>query len=83
MAQSAKCPTLGFGSGHDLRVGRWSPASGSMLCVEPAKVTLSSPSALPCTYSLVLSKIIFFGKGILKCNILKKVSGLPPFFHTQ
>ena len=36
VAQSAKCPTLNFGSGHDLRVVRSSPMSGSALGVEPA-----------------------------------------------
>ena len=25
VVQSVKCPTLGFGSGRDLRVMRWSP----------------------------------------------------------
>ena len=36
MAQSVKCPTLDFGSGHDLMVLRLSPALGSALSVEPA-----------------------------------------------
>ena len=36
MAQFVKLVTLGFGSGHDLRVVRSSPASGSMLSMEPA-----------------------------------------------
>jgi len=36
VAQSVKCPTLDFGSGHDLRVGRLSPILGSVLGVEPA-----------------------------------------------
>ena len=31
MAQFVKCPILGFGSGHDLRVKRSSPSLGSML----------------------------------------------------
>ena len=34
MAQFVKHVTLGFGSGHDLRVVRLSPMSGSMLSVE-------------------------------------------------
>ena len=34
--QSIKHPILDFGSGHDLRVVRWSPALGSALSVEPA-----------------------------------------------
>ena len=36
VVQSVKCLTLDFGSGHDLRVVRWSPASGSMLSGESA-----------------------------------------------
>ena len=36
MAQSVKCPTLDFVSGHDLRVLRLSPTVGSALDVEPA-----------------------------------------------
>ena len=36
VAQSVKCPTLNFSSGHDLRVVRWSPTSGSMLSTESA-----------------------------------------------
>lgn len=35
MVQSVKCPTVGFGSGLDFRVVRWSPTSGSALGVEP------------------------------------------------
>jgi len=34
VAQSFKCPTLDFGSGHDLRVVRSSPALGSALGIE-------------------------------------------------
>ena len=36
MAQSVKCPTLDFGSGHDLRVLGSSPTLGSMLGMESA-----------------------------------------------
>ena len=36
VAQSGMCLTLGFSSGHDLRVMRSSPESGSVLGVEPA-----------------------------------------------
>ena len=36
MAQSVKLQTLDFGSGHDLRVLRLSPMSGSVPNVEPA-----------------------------------------------
>ena len=36
VAQSVKCPTPGFGSGHDLRAVRSSPALGSVLSGEAA-----------------------------------------------
>ena len=35
-AQSVECPTLGFGSGHDLRVLGLSPGSGSTFSRESA-----------------------------------------------
>ena len=35
VAQSVKCLTLDFGSGHDARVMVLSPVSGSVLSVEP------------------------------------------------
>ena len=48
MAQSVACRTLGFGSGHDLRVVRWSPRSGSAFSRESAWESLSLlTSALP------------------------------------
>ncbi|VCX43222.1 unnamed protein product [Gulo gulo] len=41
-----RCPTLDFGSGHDLRVVRSSPSSRSVLSMEPAEDSPSpSPSA--------------------------------------
>lgn len=39
MAQSAKPPTFGFGSGRDLGLVRWSPAQGSTLSMESLKKT--------------------------------------------
>ena len=36
VAQSVKCPTLDFGSGHYLRILRSSPTLDSVLGVEPA-----------------------------------------------
>ena len=36
VVQSVKCPTLDFGSGHDLTVMGLSPMSSSALSVEPA-----------------------------------------------
>ena len=36
VAQSVKCLTLGFGSGHDSRVVRSSPEAGSTLSSESA-----------------------------------------------
>ena len=50
MAQLVERPILDFGSGHDLRGMRLSPASGSMLTVESA---CPPPSAPP--HTLVLS----------------------------
>ena len=45
-AQSIGHPTLGFSSGHDLRVVGSGPVSGSVLSVESAVCSLS-PSPLP------------------------------------
>ena len=36
VARLVECPTVDFGSGHDLRVRRSSPMSGSTLGVDPA-----------------------------------------------
>ena len=36
VAQLVKCPTLGFGLSHDLRVMRSSPKLDSILGMEPA-----------------------------------------------
>ena len=44
MVQSVKELVLGFGSGHDLRVGGWSSLRGSALSREPAGDS-PSPSA--------------------------------------
>ena len=55
MAQSVKCLTPGFGSGHDLMVCEFKPHGE--LCadsVEPAWDPLSLP--LPCLCSVSLSK---------------------------
>ena len=41
MEQSVKHPTLGFGSGPDLRVMGSSPGSGSVLSAESARDSLS------------------------------------------
>ena len=53
MAQSVKCPTLDFGSGHDLTVHEFEPYS--RLCidsVEPAWDSLSSSLSLSLSLSL-------------------------------
>jgi len=42
VAQSVKCPTLDFGSGHDLGVTGLSPMSGSLLSWESASPFLSN-----------------------------------------
>lgn len=60
MTQSVKLRTLDSDSGHDLRVGRPSPASGSVLGVEPAKGSLSpSPLPSPAPPSLI-NKCLYF-----------------------
>jgi len=46
VAQSLEFPTVGFGSGHDLRVVKSNPASGSELGLEPASDS-PSPSTPP------------------------------------
>ena len=59
VAQSGKHLSLEFGSGHDLRVMRLSPALGSMLGVEPVKILcLSAPPPLirECSFSLSKKK---------------------------
>ena len=60
VAQSVECPTLAFGSGHDLTVVSSSPESGSVLSVEPAwdsfSLSLSSPPGHALSLSLSLSQ---------------------------
>ena len=55
MAQSVKCPTLGFRSGHDLRVMGSSTTLGSALSIEPDWDTLSLTLSLSLSLSLFLS----------------------------
>ena len=59
VAQSVKCPTLDFGSGHDLTVMGSSPMSGSVLAV-PAwdflSLALSFCPSPTCTHTYTLSK---------------------------
>ena len=60
VAQLVKHRTLGLGSRRDLRVMRSSPASGSVLIAESAKVAVSLHLHLPlhlliCSLSLHLS----------------------------
>lgn len=50
-------PTLGFSSGHDVRVVRWSPVLGSGLSEESPEVSVSlslSPSPCLCSHSVSL-----------------------------
>ena len=59
MVQSVKCPTLGFGSGHDLPVGRIKPYIG--LCADsmgPAWGSLSVSLSL--SVSPLLAHGFFF-----------------------
>ena len=58
VAQLVKCPTLGFGSGHDLKVWELEPYIG--LCAdnaEPAWDSLSAPPLLSISLSNTLNKI--------------------------
>ena len=55
VAQSVGPLTLDFGSGHDLTVTGSSPASGSVLAVEPAWDSLSSSPSVPPLLALFLS----------------------------
>ena len=55
MAQLGKHLTLGFGSGHDLRVARSSPTLGSVLSEVSAWDSLPLPLPLPLVLSLSLS----------------------------
>ena len=70
VAQLVKRPTLDFGSGHDLRIMRLSPALSSVFSRMSARDSLS-PSAPPLhahMQSLSLSnKQIFFKKIGKKC----------------
>jgi len=44
VVQPVECPTLGFGSGHDLRVVRSSPVLGFELSEESTEVSLPLPA---------------------------------------
>ena len=56
VAQSVKCPTLDFGSGHDLAVCEFEPLVGLRAgTVESAWVSLSPSVSAPPTFSLSLS----------------------------
>ena len=69
MTQSVTWPTLDFGSGHDLRVLRSSPASGSALSRESASVFSVSFCPPTSALSLFLSN---------KHTNLKKKKFFPP-----
>ena len=79
IAQSVKCGTVGFSSGHDLRVMRLSPACGSMLSTESAWDSLSlslllllssTPMlSLSCSLAVSLSKINNSQKKLISLNV--------------
>ena len=58
VAQSVECPTLDFGSDHDLRVVRLTPLSGSALDTESAwnSLSLCLCSTPCCTLSFKVNK---------------------------
>lgn len=71
MLQSIKHPTLGFGSGRDLRVMRLSPSLGSVLGAESAWGSLPLPPLCTCALSpspSLLNKYIFKKKIVKKKN---------------
>ena len=73
MAQSIKLPTLGFGSGHDLRVGKFETHIG--LCIDSAEPAWNSLSSSLCpspTHMHMHS---------LKINKLKKIKSLSNVFN--
>ena len=64
MAQSVKCPTLDFCSGHDLMVCEIETYKGSVLAASSLLGIVSLPLSLPVPCSCSLS---------LKINKLKKI----------
>ena len=73
MAKSVNHPTLGFGSGRDLRVMKSSPGSGSTLSMESTWVSLSLSIAL--SVSLFPSLLALLHSLILKKSKKKKTQG--------
>lgn len=57
MAQLGKLPTLGFSSGHDVKVLGWSPVLGSVPSRESAKILSPSSIATPPHCFPLLKKI--------------------------
>ena len=77
MAQLVKCPTLGFGSGHDLIVREF--VSSRADSAEPAWDSLSPASPpTPCSCCVCLSQINF-----KKQNKQTKKEGPKPKFKKQ
>ena len=98
MAQSVKCPTLDFDSGHDLSVMRLSPTSGSALSVEPARDSLfpSLSLPLPCLHTSLLTlknkeKEAFYSKSMTMkyyffltfCTVSVKIKSSAISFQTE
>ena len=69
MAQSVKCPTLDFGSGHDLTVGEIKPCI--RLCGDSAEPACSFSPSLSVSHLHVLSFSLSLKISKLK-NIFKK-----------
>ena len=55
VAPSVKCPTLDFGSGHDLKIREWSPTSVSALTAWSLLGILSVPLSCLCAHVCALS----------------------------
>ena len=67
-----KHPTLGFSSGHDLRVKRLSPVTGSVLSMEPAWDSLSLPLPPPMSLPLLMPALCLSFSLSQKNKIFKK-----------
>ena len=62
VAQSVKCPTLGFGSGHDLMIHEFKPhvrlcADGAEPAWDSLSLSLFAPPLLALSLSLKINKL--------------------------
>ena len=83
MVQLVEHLTIGFGSGHDLRVLGWSPRSGSMLGGESAWRISSSPSAPPFDPSPSSKSINLEKKKEARIYVIPKLDKTRDQFHLK